>query len=117
MQDANYSSEGKKLATGRSGFISAIIKEIEDRIFEECLNDDKVFVVIRCKSGSVEVSMKSDGTNEVAVCHNNDHTSPTLEATITGMLPDWWSVQTRAEEEERKEQEFRDYLWRNFRYM
>ena len=101
----------------RDAFLTSIIEKIEERIYAECLGDDHVFVNIESNDGWIEVYMKSDGTCEVVVCHSkNEHESPMLESTITGMLPDWWSIHTRAEEDEREEQEFQDYLWANCRY-
>ena len=104
---------GKK----RASFLQSVVNRIEEAIYSECLWEDRISENIEHKDGWIEISMNSNGGCEVSVCHiDNDHKSPRLEATIAVMLPDWWSVRTRAEEDEREEQEFRDYLWRNSRY-
>lgn len=101
----------------RASFLQSIVDRIEEAIYSECLWEDRISENIEYKDGWIEISMNSNGSCEVSVCHlDNEHESPRLEATIAGMLPDWWSVRTRAEEDEREEQEFRDYLWRNSRY-
>lgn len=101
----------------RASFLQSIVDRIEEAIYSECLFEDRISENIEYKDGWIEISMNSNGSCEVSVCHlDNEHESPRLEATIAGMLPDWWSVRTRAEEDEREEQEFRDYLWRNSRY-
>ena len=101
----------------RASFLQSIVDRIEEAIYSECLWEDRISENIEFKDGWIEISMNSNGSCEVSVCHiDNEHESPRLEATIAGMLPDWWSVRTRAEEDEREEQEFRDYLWRNSRY-
>ena len=101
----------------RASFLQSIVDRIEEAIYSECLWEDRISENIEFKDGWIEISMNSNASCEVAVCHIDDvHESPRLEATIAGMLPDWWSVRTRAEEDEREEQEFRDYLWRNSRY-
>lgn len=107
----------KKRTKKRASFLQSIVDRIEKAIYSECLFEDRISDNIKYKDGWIEIYMKSDGTTEVTVFHSdNVHESPRLEATIAGMLPDWWSVRTRAEEDEREEQEFRDYLWRNSRY-
>ncbi len=101
----------------RASFLQSIVDSIEEAIYSECLWEDRISENIEYKDGWIEISMNSNGSCEVSVCHlDNEHESPRLEATIAGMLPDWWSVRTRAEDDEREEQEFRDYLWRNSRY-
>lgn len=101
----------------RASFLQSIVDRIEEAIYSECLFEDRISENIEYKDGWIEISMNSNGSCVVSVCHlDNEHESPRLEATIAGMLPDWWSVRTRAEEDEREEQEFRDYLWRNSRY-
>lgn len=101
----------------RASFLQSIVDRIEEAIYSECLFENRISENIEYKDGWIEISMNSNGSCEVSVCHlDNEHESPRLEATIAGMLPDWWSVRTRAEEDEREEQEFRDYLWRNSRY-
>jgi len=98
-------------------FLKDIVERIEQAVYEKCLTEDRIFISVEYRDGWIEVHMKSNGTSEVVVCHSdNEHESPTLEAAITGILPDWCTVWTRAFEEERKEQEFRDYLWRCSRY-
>lgn len=106
-----------KRTNKRISFLQSIVDRIEEAIYSECLFEDRIFENIEFKDGWIEISMNSNGSCEVSVCHlDNEHESPRLEATIAGMLPDWWSVRTRAEEDEREEQEFQDYLWRNCRY-
>ena len=106
-----------KMQSKTAKFLQELADRIEQAIYEECLTEDWISVNVEYHDGWIEVFMKNDGTCEVAVCHSdNEHVSPTLEATIAGILPDWYSVKTRALEEERKEQEFRDYLWRYCRY-
>mgnify|MGYP003571443047 CR=1 FL=1 len=121
MQEARKLSEIKVSTPKRQSKMAKFLQELADRIeqaiYEECLTEDRISVNVEYHDGWIEVYMKSDGTCEVAVCHSdNDHESPTLEATIAGILPDWYSVRTRALEEERKEEEFRDDLWRCCRY-
>ena len=121
IQGAENLSEFKVLTPKRTkkrvSFLQSIVDRIEEAIYSECLFEDRIYENIEYKDGWIEIYVKSDGTTEVTVCHSdNEHESPRLEATIAGMLPDWWSVRTRAEEDEREEQEFRDYLWRNCRY-
>ena len=107
----------KKRIKKRVSFLQSIVDRIEEAIYSECLWEDRIYESIDYNDGWIEIYMKSDGTTEVTVCHSdNEHESPRLEATIAGMLPDWWSIRTRSEEDEREEQEFRDYLWRNCRY-
>ena len=116
MRNAEKLSEFKKKPS-RKAFLDAIVEQIEQAIYEECLSESSVSVNVEYHDGWIEVYVKNDGTCEVTVCHSdNEHESPTLETTIAGMVPDWWSVQTRAEEEARKEEEFQDYLWRCCRY-
>ena len=120
-QGAENLSEFKVLTPKRTkkrdSFLQSIVDRIEEAIYSECLFEDRISENIEYKDGWIEISMNSNGSCEVSVCHlDNEHESPRLEATIAGMLPDWWSVRTRAEEDEREEQEFRDYLWRNSRY-
>ena len=121
MRKSVILSEFKESGAGKPSlrpFIASIIDDIEARIFEECLQDDKIWMNVEYKDGWIEIYMTSKGDREVIVTHSgNEHESPTLASTIAGLLPDWYSVQTRAIEEERKEQEFRDYLWRNCRFM
>ena len=69
---------------------------IEQGIFAECLSENRISETIEFTFGWVEIEMRSHGTIEVTVCHSeNGHESPMLEATIVGILPDWWSVQTK----------------------
>ena len=111
----NFSDDKKK--PSRKAFLDEIVETIEQAIYEECLSECSVSVNVEYHDGWIEVYMKNDGTCEVSVCHSdNEHESPTLESTIAGMMPDWRSIQTRAEEEARKEEEFQDYLWRCCRY-
>lgn len=106
-----------KRTKNRASFLQSIVDRIEEAIYSECLFEDRISENIEYKDGWIEISMNSNGSCEVSVCHlDNEHESQMLEATIAGMMPDWWSVRTRAEEDEREEQEFRDYLWRNSRY-
>ena len=101
----------------RISFLQSVVDRIEEAIYSECLWKDRMSENIEYKAGWIEISMNSNGGYEGSVCHlDNEHKSPRLEAAIAGMLPYWWSVRTRAEEDEREEQEFRDYLWRNSRY-
>ena len=120
MQASRNLSEFKETAqemASRTLFLQQLVDMIEERIYSECLTEDYVCLNIEYADGWIEVYMKSYGTCDVAVYHSkNEHESPTLEATITGMLPDWWSIHTRAEEDDRAEQEFQDYLWTNCRY-
>lgn len=120
-QGAENLSEFKVLTQKRTekriSFLQSIADRIEEVIYSECLFEDRISENIEFKDGWIEINMNSNGSCEVSVCHlDNEHESPRLEATIADMLPDWWSVRTRAEEDERKEQEFQDYLWRNCRY-
>lgn len=120
-QGAESISEFKVLTQKRTkkrvSFLQSIVDRIEETIYSECLREDRIYESIDYNDGWIEIYMKSDGTTEVTVCHSeNEHESPRLEDTIAGMLPDWWSIRTRSEEDEREEQEFRDYLWRNCRY-
>ena len=98
-------------------FLSSLIRKIEERIYAECLTEDKVSVSVRYGAGTIEVLVSSDGTNEVAVCHDNGHESPTMESTIAGMIPDWWAIHDMAVVVDAQEKEFEDYLWRNCRFM
>ena len=98
-------------------FLQDIAERVEHAIYEECLSENRISETIEFTSGWVEIEMRSDGAKEVAVCHSyNEHESPRLEVTIAGMLPDWYSVQIRAENEAREEEEYRDYLRRSSRY-
>lgn len=107
----------QKRTKKRVSFLQSIVDRIEEAIYSECLLEDRIYESIDYNDGWIEIYMKSDGTTEVTVCHSeNEHESPRHEDTIAGMLPDWWSIRTRSEEDEREEQEFRDYLWRNCRY-
>ena len=107
----------QKQTKRRDSFLQSIVDRIKEAIYSACLWEDRISESIEYNDGWIEICMKSDGTTEVTVCHSgNEHESPRLEAAIAGMLPDWWSVRTRAEEDEREEQEFLDYLWRNCRY-
>lgn len=120
-QGAESISEFKVLTQKRTkkrvSFMQSIVDRIEEAIYSECLWEDRIYESIDYNDGWIEIYMKSDGTTEVTVCHSeNEHESPRLEDTIACMLPDWWSIRTRYEEDEREEQEFRDYLWRNCRY-
>lgn len=102
-----------KRKSSKAKFLQDIVDRVEQVIYEECLTEDRISVSVEYHDGWIDIYMKSDGTCEVTVCHSdNEHESPTLETTIAGILPDWWAVQTRALEEERNEQEFRDHLWR-----
>lgn len=120
-QGAESLSEFKVLTQKRTkkrvSFLQSIVDRIKEAIYSECLLEDRISESIEYNDGWIEIYMKSDGTTEVTVCHSeNEHESPRLEATIAGMLPDWWSIRTRSEEDEREEQEFQDYLWSNCRY-
>lgn len=107
----------QKRTKNRASFLQSIVNRIEEAIYYECLWEDRIYENIEFKDGCIAISMNSNGGCEVSVCHlDNWHESPRLESTIADMLPDWWSVRTRAEEDDREEQEFRDYLWRNSRY-
>ena len=107
----------QKRTKKRVSFLQSIVDRIKEAIYSECLLEDRISESIEYNDGWIEIYMKSDGTTEVTVCHSeNEHESPRLEATIAGMLPDWWSIRTRSEEDEREEQEFQDYLWSNCRY-
>lgn len=120
MRKAENLSEIKKVGSKSPScrpFLDALVEKIEQAIYEECLTEDWVSVNAEYHDGWIEVFVKKDGTCEVSVCHSdNEHESPTLEATIAGMVPDWYSVQTKALEDKREEQEFKDYLWRFCRY-
>ena len=108
--------QNSKKTTSRTSFLQQLVDKVEECIYSECLTEDYVCVNIEYADGLIEVYMNSYGTCEVSVYHSkNEHKSPTLEDTITCMLPDWWSIHTRAEDE-RAEQEFEDNLWRNCRY-
>lgn len=120
-QGAENLSEFKVLTPKRTkkrvSFLQSIVDRIEEAIYSECLFEDRISENIEYKDGLIEIYMRSDGTTEVTVCYSYyEHESPRLEATIAGMQPDWWPVCTRAKEDEREEQEFRNYLWRNSRY-
>lgn len=98
-------------------FLVSLVKKVKQAIYDECLSGNRIILNEKCASGTIEIYMTSQGDCEVLVLHaDNEHRSPTLEATIVEMMPDWWSIQSKAEDEEREEQEFRDYLWRNSRY-
>ena len=98
-------------------FLASLVEKMEQVIYEECMYKDRVSLIVEYASGSIEISMTNQGYCEVLVIHaDNVHNSPTLEATIAERVPDWWSIQSKVEDEERKEQEFQDYLWRNCRY-
>lgn len=120
-QEVDFVTEIKDLTSKRPSktdlFLASLVEKMEQAIYDECLSEDRISLNVEYASGTIEISMTSQGDCEVEVIHaDNEHTSPTLEATIAGKMPDWWSIQSRAEEEERQEQEFRDYLWRNCRY-
>lgn len=117
LKKSEFKVLAKKRKQKMANFLQSIVTMIEEAIYAECLCENRIFEKVEYRDGWIEISMNSNGGCEVSVCHlDNEHESPRLEATIAGMLPDWWSVRTRAEEDEREEQEFRDYLWRNSRY-
>ena len=106
-----------KSPSRRDMFLASLVERMEEAIYDECLSENRISLNVEYASGTIEIYMTSQGNCEVAVIHaNNEHNSPTLEATIAGLVPDWSTIQSKAEEEERTEQEFRDYLWRNSRY-
>lgn len=112
--------------TGRNGLVMSpmraklfakVAKEVHDSIYESSLESDNAYASFDCKSGTIEVELTRFGDVNVSVVHENDHSSPTLEKAISEHLPDWSDVEAEAEKDMREEQEFRDYLWRNCRYM
>lgn len=97
--------------------LQEIADRVEQAISDVCLSENRIFETIEFGDGWAEIQMSSNGAIKVTVLHyDNDHESPVLESTIASILPDWWSIQARAEEEEIKEREFQDYLFSNCRY-
>lgn len=120
-QEVDFVTEFKVLTPKRPSktalFLASLVEKMEQAIYDECLFENRVSLNVEYASGTIDIYMTNQGDCEVSVIHaDNEHNSPTLEATIAGRIPDWWSIQPRAEDEERKEQEFQDYLWRNCRY-
>ncbi len=98
-------------------FVDSLVKRMEKEIYDRCRFENRVSLNFGYDSGTIEIAMTSEGGCNVNVVHSeNEHLSPTLEATIAGSMPDWWSIQSRVEEEESNEREFQDYLWNNCRY-
>lgn len=120
-QEVDFVTEIKGLTPKRPSktalFLASLVEKMEKAIYDECLLENRISLNVKYASGTIEIYMTSQGDCKVAVIHaDNEHNSPTLEATIAGSVPDWWAIRSRAEEDERTEQEFRDYLWRNCRY-
>ncbi len=108
--------EGATDRIGISKFLDFLVESMEKEIYEECLTNSVARLVYECESGLIEITMYSNGKCEVDVIHSNGHESPLLKSTITGMMPDWWSIHTEALNDFEEEREFKDYLWRNCRY-
>lgn len=101
----------------RFHFIDKIAETMKDLVYEECLFSDNVSASFDCNAGNIEVRMKNDGTCEVSVLHyDNERYSTMIESAISCSMPDWHSIQSDAEQKDREEREFQDYLWRNSRY-
>lgn len=106
----------KKTKSKRADLFLMISDCMRDKIYESALESDHVWWEFEFPSGWIEVSIHRNGFVEVSVVHCNEHESPTLEKAIADSLPDWSDVEAEAYESMRKEQEFRDYLWRNCRH-
>ena len=121
MQELLKVTEFKSMTPKRPSrmvlFLDSIVKRMEKEMYDRCQFEDSVSLNFEYASGTIEVVVTKDGGCDVAVVHSgNEHISPTLEATIAGVMPDWWSIQTRSEQDGRDERDFKDYLWKNCRY-
>ncbi len=109
----------EEVATNRMGiskFLDILVERMENEIYEECLTNSMAHITYECESGFIEITMYNNGKCDVNVIHGNGHESPLLVSTITGMMPDWWSIQSEAEKSNEERLDFEDYLWRNCRY-
>lgn len=105
-----------KLKSKRRDLSSMISDKIHDDIYESAFDSSHTYTVFEFKSGWINVYMDENGDVEVLVSHYNEHQSPALEKAICACLPDWRGIEDEKEMDQREEQEFRDYLWRNCRY-
>ena len=118
MQDVNSLTEIRVLPQKRELLIDSLVKKMEQAIYNECLFEDRISLNVEYTSGIIEIHMKSNGDCEVGIVHfGNEHNSPTLESTISGLMPDWYSIKSQAEKEEKEEKEYQDYLWKCCRYL
>lgn len=101
----------------RARLFAQIADGMRDRIYEASLECDNAYGSFEFGPASVEVDVSRYGEVNVCVVHDNEHSSPLLEKAIGDHLPDWSDVEAEAEKDRREEEEFRDYLWRNCRYM
>lgn len=106
-----------KAATMRSILLSKIASGVRESIYESCLESDKTSYSIDVKSGCIEIELTRYGDVKISIGHDSELPTPNLENSIISCLPDWDDVEAKAEKDMREEQEFRDYLWRNCRYM